>query len=392
MEMITINDIEYYNSEDVFNKAPIYCKDCRNGRELIKNKKIKDFIYAKSKDNKWTITNGKSYKYDKILLLKSFVDTIKEISNPIIVDDKYEVAPDIINLENHEKFKDNDGNIIEIETRGDRKVNSIYFKVKDVMTGFNIEHLLDTLVKNTTSYTENIDYKFFNLSKSDNKSKIKIKKELFLTYKGFQKMIECSRNRFTDRNKDQMHRWLQQNFDKSRFINKFVLNIKEQVKFRCGYVYCITSDIVDYIKIGYWNGLRSRYITYYGNNIDIFYVETLDAPKLENKCHDYFSKYNIYNELFHKEYLSEYKDFLISNKEDIVKFENNTTQNIDNDANQFNEEHEVSIAPPILDNIIYDKNNNELFHKIYFRGNQNKVYISINDIIGLIDNPNIEYS
>ena len=40
MEMITINDIEYYNSEDVFNKAPIYCKDCRNGRELIKNKKI----------------------------------------------------------------------------------------------------------------------------------------------------------------------------------------------------------------------------------------------------------------------------------------------------------------------------------------------------------------
>ena len=39
METITINDIEYINSEDVFIKAPIYCKDSRNGRELIKNKK-----------------------------------------------------------------------------------------------------------------------------------------------------------------------------------------------------------------------------------------------------------------------------------------------------------------------------------------------------------------
>ena len=153
METITINDIEYINSEDVFIKAPIYCKDCRNGRELIKNKKIIDFIYAKPKENKWIISNGKSYKYDKILLLKSFVDTITEITNPLIIDNKYEIVPDIINLENHEKFKDNDGNIIEIETRGDRKVNSIYFKVKDVMTEFIIEHLLDTLVKNTTSYT-----------------------------------------------------------------------------------------------------------------------------------------------------------------------------------------------------------------------------------------------
>jgi hypothetical protein len=195
MNTITINDIEYINSEeDVFIKAPIYCQDSRNGRELIKNKSIKDFIYAKPKDNNWIISNGKSYKYDKILLLKSFVATIKEIIDPVIVDDKYEVAPDIINLENHEKFKDKDGNIIEIETRGDRKVNSIYFKVKDVMTGFGMNRLNDILIMtNTTSYTENIDYKFFNLSKSDNNRK-KIKKELFLTYHGFLKVINITRN------------------------------------------------------------------------------------------------------------------------------------------------------------------------------------------------------
>ena len=57
MEIIIINDIEYINSEDIFKKAPIYCKDCKNGRELIKNKKIKDFIYAKPKENKWVKTS-----------------------------------------------------------------------------------------------------------------------------------------------------------------------------------------------------------------------------------------------------------------------------------------------------------------------------------------------
>ena len=59
MDTITINDStsEYINSEDIFIKAPIYCKDSRNGRELIKNKKIIDFIYSKNKpkENKWIV-------------------------------------------------------------------------------------------------------------------------------------------------------------------------------------------------------------------------------------------------------------------------------------------------------------------------------------------------
>ena len=161
METIKINDIEYINSENIFKKAPIYCKNSRNGRELIKNKKIKDFIYVRLKENKWIITDGKSYKYDKILFKKTFIDTIKEITEPIIIDDKYDTAPDIIYLDNNQKFKDDEGNIIEIETRGDKNVNNIYFKVKDVMNGFKIDHLQDTLVKNITNYNENIDYKFF---------------------------------------------------------------------------------------------------------------------------------------------------------------------------------------------------------------------------------------
>ena len=197
METITINDIEYINSEDVFIKAPIYCKDSRNGRELIKNKKITDFIYAKPLENKWIISNGKSYKYDKILLLKSFVDTIQEISNPIVIDDKYEVAPDIIHLENHEKFKDNDGNIIEIETRGNRKVNNIYFKVKDVMIGFEMDNIITTIIdkRKNDGYCENIHYKYFNCKLLGFVQKITIKKELYLTYEGILRVLFASHNK-----------------------------------------------------------------------------------------------------------------------------------------------------------------------------------------------------
>ncbi len=56
------------------------------------------------------------------------------------------MATNIINLENNEKFHDNEDNIIEIETRGERKVDGIYFKVKDVINGFNMLNLDNTII------------------------------------------------------------------------------------------------------------------------------------------------------------------------------------------------------------------------------------------------------
>ena len=189
---------EYINSEDVFKKGPIYCKDCRNGRELIKNKKIIDFIYSKNKpkENKWIISDGKSYKYDRVLLKKSFVDTIPEICNPSVIDSesKYEVAPDIILLENHEKFKDNDGNILDIETRGIKP--NIYFKVKDIITTFDIAYLDKHIIDKKDEFIENEHYKYFINKSSQNKQ---MKKELYLTYRGILRVLFVSRSGKTDK-------------------------------------------------------------------------------------------------------------------------------------------------------------------------------------------------
>jgi hypothetical protein len=199
MEIVKLNEIEYINCDDFFKKAPIYCKDSRNGRELIKNKKIKDFIYVRLKENKWIITDGKSYKYDKILFKKSFIDTIKEITEPIIIDDIYDIIPNLIFLDNNEKFKDDDNNILEIETVGDREVNSIYFKVKDVMNGFNMDRLNDILQDKNKCYNENVDYKYFMINYTNSGNKQIKKKELYLTYRGLLRVLFVSRNGKTDK-------------------------------------------------------------------------------------------------------------------------------------------------------------------------------------------------
>ena len=65
---------------------------------------------------------------------------------------KYEEAPNILELEIEEKFKDKNGNIIEIEVRGERKYNNSYFKFKDVSNGFNMPNLYASVMNETSNY------------------------------------------------------------------------------------------------------------------------------------------------------------------------------------------------------------------------------------------------
>lgn len=76
-------------------------------------------------------------------------------------------------MKDEEKFKDNMGNIIEIETRGERQHDKIYFKVKDVANGFDMENLQKTII--TDNYENIIHYKYFNCEKviSNEKNQVK---------------------------------------------------------------------------------------------------------------------------------------------------------------------------------------------------------------------------
>lgn len=205
METIVFNKSKYVSADNIIENAPIYCKGVRNGRELTKKKDIKDkyFIYARLIDGVWEENEGKSVKYDKVFIKKSYSDKIEilvnELKNEDVKDEKgIEKAPEIIDLKDSEKFQDSDGNVLEIETRGKREYDKIFFKVKDVESGFKMITLYKNLIKENTLYEKNKDYIYFNCKKvhsvSNKTSKNEITKELFLTYTGMLRVLFVSRS------------------------------------------------------------------------------------------------------------------------------------------------------------------------------------------------------
>ena len=216
MEIITIDNNNYILGDYILINAPIYSKGCRSSRDLVRIKKIEasKFIYVKKVNDIWIKTEGKSVKFDKVIIKEDIIKVIPELNNKnqIINDDNgIEKAPDIIHLNDDEKFKDNDGNILNIETRGERETNKIYFRVKNVAEGFHMEFLQNIIIKENTLYRNNIDYKYYICEKknsiennSSNKTSKKsdlsitnIKKELFLTYEGMLRVLFVSRNNKT---------------------------------------------------------------------------------------------------------------------------------------------------------------------------------------------------
>jgi hypothetical protein len=201
METVNYNNNDYVCVDYIYNNAPIYSKTCRNGRDLIKKKEIKDFIYFRLKDGKWTLSDGKSMKCDKIFIKKDFINSIPELNKTLdkVTDDTphgrgVEEAPFILELEDNEMFKDVDGKPLNIEVRGERKSDKCFFKVKDVSEAFDMLRLYDTIIDKNSKYLINKHYKYFNCQKPQDMGKKQLKKELYLTYEGMLRVLFVSEN------------------------------------------------------------------------------------------------------------------------------------------------------------------------------------------------------
>jgi hypothetical protein len=97
-----------------------------------------------------------STRHDKLFFTKEYVMCIDEIQkkiNPNVDepndDDKnIQDAPNINELEDHERFKDMDGKLLNIETRPtERKPYCVFFKVKDVEEAFNMPNITNRNIK-----------------------------------------------------------------------------------------------------------------------------------------------------------------------------------------------------------------------------------------------------
>lgn len=139
-------------------------------KKSIKTKKIKD-----SKINTKQVV--KKVVKKKVVKKKSddsnFEDDVKvSVKKPKSNLVKCYPIPQLLILNDEEKFKDAKGNILEIEIREEREHDKCYFKLADVSEGFNLQNL-DKSVRHTNSgYVRDEDYKVF--LKDSKKDKYKL--------------------------------------------------------------------------------------------------------------------------------------------------------------------------------------------------------------------------
>lgn len=191
--IIKINKQEYYHGDELFGVNPILFKGCRNSRAIVDKKEINkdDYIFAKNINDKWKKVDGTSKRFDKLFLLKTWVNS-QDI-------EQIDVAPEIIILNDNENFKDDDGNILEIETRGERDVGKCYFRLRDVAKGFVMKNLHRIIISDDTQYEKKVHYKYFicnnykKLEKTTNAPNTN-KKILYLTYEGILRVLFVSRS------------------------------------------------------------------------------------------------------------------------------------------------------------------------------------------------------
>lgn len=201
-QSFTIEDRQYFNTKDLKTYDPVYFHGTSRAiRKIVEKKKIPEgqYLYASfSKKKGWTPATNQSKPSSKaaLLLLKTWVEThIPKMTSKNIQEElDLKEAPGILVLDDEEKFHDNEGNVVEIETRGEREHDKVYFLAKDVVTAFKMPKLMDTLTdKRRDGYKNNIHYRYFSqvVPVVDGNHTTK---RLFLTYKGMLRILFCSQS------------------------------------------------------------------------------------------------------------------------------------------------------------------------------------------------------
>ena len=203
---ITIGTNIYYSADELSKYDPAYFYGCaRTVRNIIKKKIIKqdNYVYATwNKKNNWVISIDQKKPATKASLLLSSKWVNENIpkmmhssteSKELLYD--YPEAPDIIILNNEEKFKDDENKIVDIETRGERTPNGIYFLASDVSKAFEMPNLLIIIKDNNGSYVKDEDYKTFVCNNLRNSLKNANKKQTYITYDGMIHILFASHSK-----------------------------------------------------------------------------------------------------------------------------------------------------------------------------------------------------
>ena len=199
------NHTSWFRLDDLVTFDPSFFRGClRNKRDTIKKKSIPEehFVFVKVSNDGSMSESNSAYARAKVLLSHEWVvQNIPSITQPDPAPlvqrptKEYRRAPPLLELEEHEHFKDQQGQTVPVEVRGQRHEDKIYFKLGDVAKLLDMEHLDDVVTRERSAFTEE-DYQTFLL---DHRQKVGGRVEggrrsIFLTYNGFIRVIYTSRS------------------------------------------------------------------------------------------------------------------------------------------------------------------------------------------------------
>jgi hypothetical protein len=200
---VCINGIEYYQANFIKEQQPTYFHGCSATiRKIIEKKQISNENYLLATYNKKQgyMVCDSDVKRAKLYLKKEWVDSnIPGFGNHSI---KLEIepVPPLLLLEEDEKFKDEKGNVVEIEVRGERDWEKIWFKASDVgkMLEYKDDEIRITLTQKTGAFKQDEDYKtfiqkgvikYYSLPNKGNNQKT-----IYLSYHGLVRLLMIRRH------------------------------------------------------------------------------------------------------------------------------------------------------------------------------------------------------
>lgn len=338
METITLKDTKYHNSVDIKKKYPKIFKKCITIRAIIDIQDLEedDYCFAYFKNKKWKLSK-QSYPRAKLLLtIECFNKLLKKSTEKKEVkkhvkpknekknnessdddssdsDDDVDDAPPILKLKDNEKFKDEKGRTIEIETRGERDSKKCYFKVKDIAKGFKIPQYKSSVVHKNSKYVYGGDYVYFDIKECSPRTK-----QLYLTLSGMQRLMYCSKDNNILKHNLIIEKWICTVFGKTFFETEFkIIDNSKSPDHKYNYTYIATSPMFLNVKIGMWHNsiksLESRYKTYYGDEVKLCVYPVNNAETVESNFKAEFKKYNMCGEIYNITHMKQYIKFMSEN-------------------------------------------------------------------------------
>lgn len=202
--------------EEVVRRYPdLFKEGKKKPRQILQFKRIPrdDYVFGSCVKSVWKVSN-ETNNHAKLLITKEWLDQFvashstkdaapettsppQNRSDPAPTSTMVKDAPPVLELTDAEKFKDEKGNVLEIEVRGMRDEDGCFFRVKDVARCFNDVSIYENIPRTHTSYRLIDDYVYFyrpyNIRSTDDLENQSIK-ELFFTYNGILRYLFVSEN------------------------------------------------------------------------------------------------------------------------------------------------------------------------------------------------------